>query len=56
MLMLTMQKSATGVSQQFCLDCYQNKAKRQGNLQDSVICIPSAQPLPLLLRNWKILR
>lgn len=54
--MLTMQKSTTGVSQQFCLDCYQNKAKRQGNLQDSVICIPSAQPLPLLLRNWKILR
>lgn len=50
-----MQKSATGASWQFCLDCYQNKSKRQGNLEGNFICIPSAHSLPPLLRK-KILR
>lgn len=50
-----MQKSATRASWQFCLDCYQNKSKRQGNLEGNFICIPSAQSLPPLLRK-KILR
>lgn len=56
MLKSTMMKSATGSSGQLCLDCYHNKAKKQGNLEDNFICISSSWSIELLLTKWKISR
>lgn len=46
--MSTTQKSAAGASWQFCLDCYQNKSKRQGNLEGNFICPPQKEDIKMV--------